>query len=96
MKKQFIVAGIGTEIGKTFISSVLVEALQADYWKPIQSGGLDFSDTDTVKSLVSIKNNTFFQKPIASMNHCLHMQPQPWMALLLSCQKYSCQSLNET
>lgn len=60
MKKQFIVAGIGTEIGKTFISSVLVEALQADYWKPIQSGGLDFSDTDTVKSLVSIKNNTFF------------------------------------
>ncbi|MDI9870632.1 dethiobiotin synthase [Flectobacillus roseus] len=60
MKKQFIVAGIGTEIGKTFISSVLVEALQADYWKPIQSGGLDFSDTHTVKSLVSIKNNTFF------------------------------------
>ena len=60
MKKQFIVAGIGTEIGKTFISSVLVEALQADYWKPIQSGGLDFSDTDTVKSLVSVTNNTFF------------------------------------
>lgn len=60
MKKQFIVAGIGTEIGKTFISSVLVEALQADYWKPIQSGGLDFSDTDTVKSLVSAPNNTFF------------------------------------
>lgn len=60
MKKQFIVAGIGTEIGKTFISSVLVEALQADYWKPIQSGGLDFSDTDTVKSLVSVSNNTFF------------------------------------
>lgn len=62
MKKQFIVAGIGTEIGKTFISSVLVEALQADYWKPIQSGGLDFSDTDTVKSLVSVSNNTFFSE----------------------------------
>lgn len=50
---QLIVAGIGTEIGKTLVSAVLVEALQADYWKPIQSGALDDSDTDTVRRLVS-------------------------------------------
>ncbi len=53
MNKQLIVAGIGTEIGKTVASAVLVEALQADYWKPIQSGGLDDSDTDTVRRLIS-------------------------------------------
>lgn len=52
-KSKIIVAGIGTEIGKTVASAVLVEALQADYWKPIQSGGLDDSDTDTVRRLVS-------------------------------------------
>ena len=51
--RQLIVAGIGTEIGKTVASAVLVEALQADYWKPIQSGALDDSDTDTVRRLVS-------------------------------------------
>ncbi|AKD57980.1 dethiobiotin synthase [Spirosoma radiotolerans] len=52
-KQTLIVAGIGTEIGKTIASAVLVEALQADYWKPIQSGGLDDSDTDTVRRLIS-------------------------------------------
>ena len=53
MPFQLIVAGIGTEIGKTVASAVLVEALKADYWKPIQSGALDDSDTDTVRRLVS-------------------------------------------
>jgi dethiobiotin synthetase len=59
MKHQYIIAGISTEIGKTFISSILTEALQADYWKPVQSGALDFTDTDTVKSLIS-NNKTVF------------------------------------
>ncbi|GAB2554338.1 dethiobiotin synthase [Spirosoma aerophilum] len=57
--KQLIVAGIGTEIGKTVASAVVVEALQADYWKPIQSGGLDDSDTDTVRRLIS-NTRSFF------------------------------------
>jgi dethiobiotin synthetase len=59
MKQQYIVAGIGTEIGKTFISSILTEALQADYWKPVQSGALDFTDSDTVKSLISNPKTVF-------------------------------------
>lgn len=47
MKKTLFVTGIGTEIGKTIISSVLVQALKADYWKPVQAGDLD--DTDSHK-----------------------------------------------
>jgi dethiobiotin synthetase len=47
--KRIVIAGIGTEIGKTFISSVIVEALQADYWKPVQAGSLDQTDTDFVR-----------------------------------------------
>ena len=50
---QFIVAGIGTEIGKTVVSAIVVEALQADYWKPVQSGALEDSDTETVRRLIS-------------------------------------------
>ena len=50
---QFFVAGISTEIGKTVVSAILVEALKADYWKPIQSGALEDSDTETVRRLIS-------------------------------------------
>lgn len=55
MKKplHLVVAGIGTEIGKTVASAVLTEALQADYWKPIQSGDLTDSDRRTIQSLIS-------------------------------------------
>ncbi|MVM39823.1 dethiobiotin synthase [Spirosoma sp. HMF3257] len=63
MSPQLIVAGIGTEIGKTVASAVLVEALKADYWKPIQSGELANSDTDVVRGLVS--NPTSFFHPEA-------------------------------
>ena len=50
---RVIVAGTGTEIGKTVVSAILVEALNADYWKPIQSGELENSDTNTVRQLIS-------------------------------------------
>ncbi|GAB2570198.1 dethiobiotin synthase [Spirosoma areae] len=56
---QLIVAGIGTEVGKTIASAVLVEALQADYWKPVQSGALEDSDTNTVRQLVSNRTSVF-------------------------------------
>src|SRR6202000_3413555 len=52
-KKLLFVTGIGTGIGKTVVSAVLTEKLKADYWKPVQSGDLDNSDTLKVKSLVS-------------------------------------------
>ena len=35
---QFFITGIGTEIGKTVVSAIVTEDLQADYWKPVQSG----------------------------------------------------------
>ncbi|MBS1531698.1 MAG: dethiobiotin synthase [Bacteroidetes bacterium] len=52
-KQSIFVTGIGTGIGKTIVSAVLVEKLKADYWKPVQSGDLDNSDTLTVQNLVS-------------------------------------------
>ena len=47
------VTGISTEVGKTVASAIVVEALQADYWKPIQAGDLDSSDSHKVEGLIS-------------------------------------------
>ncbi|WP_373551416.1 dethiobiotin synthase [Haliscomenobacter sp.] len=53
MRHQYFVTGIGTEIGKTIVSAILTEALHADYWKPIQSGDLDNSDSLKIQRWVS-------------------------------------------
>lgn len=55
----FFVTGIGTDIGKTVVSAILVEALRADYWKPIQSGDAANSDTQKVENLVSNTASVF-------------------------------------
>jgi dethiobiotin synthetase len=60
--QKFFVTGIGTHVGKTIVSAVLVEALQADYWKPIQAGDLDNSDTQKVQRLVSNAKSTFHKE----------------------------------
>ncbi|MDI9358189.1 MAG: dethiobiotin synthase [Phycisphaerales bacterium] len=51
--QPIFVSGIGTDIGKTVASAVLVESLSADYWKPIQSGIAQGTDTSKVQSLIS-------------------------------------------
>ncbi|MFD1256539.1 dethiobiotin synthase [Mucilaginibacter terrae] len=58
-KAPLFVTGIGTDVGKTVVSAILVEKLKADYWKPIQSGDLNNSDTMKVRSLISNKESQF-------------------------------------
>jgi dethiobiotin synthetase len=43
--KRFVVAGIGTNVGKTVVSAVLAELFAAAYWKPVQAGDLEDSDS---------------------------------------------------
>lgn len=50
---KIFVTGISTEVGKTLASAILVEALEADYWKPIQAGDLDNSDSHKIECLIS-------------------------------------------
>ncbi|NVK66620.1 MAG: dethiobiotin synthase [Flavobacteriales bacterium] len=51
MNKQYIITGIGTDVGKTVVSAIVAEALQATYWKPVQAGDLDNSDSIKVEKL---------------------------------------------
>ncbi len=50
---RIFVTGIGTEIGKTISSAIICKALDAEYFKPIQAGDLDFTDADKVNSYQS-------------------------------------------
>ena len=54
MPKQFIIAGIGTEIGKTLISAIFTQGLQADYWKPVQSGNPEEADALFIKQMTQV------------------------------------------
>ncbi len=56
---KLFITGISTDVGKTIASAIIVEALQADYWKPIQAGDLENSDTHKVQSLISNTQSQF-------------------------------------
>lgn len=51
--KRIFVTGISTGVGKTIAAAIIAETLQADYWKPVQAGDLDDSDSMKVKGLLS-------------------------------------------
>ncbi|PIP92630.1 MAG: dethiobiotin synthase [Bdellovibrio sp. CG11_big_fil_rev_8_21_14_0_20_39_38] len=48
----FFVTGISTDVGKTIFSAILANALQANYWKPVQCGNLDASDSVLITNLI--------------------------------------------
>ena len=57
---KLFITGISTDVGKTITSAIVVEALEADYWKPVQAGDLDNSDTHKVKSQISNSKSQFY------------------------------------
>jgi dethiobiotin synthetase len=52
MKPRFVVTGTDTGIGKSVFSAALTQALSARYWKPVQSGIEDETDTQFVERMV--------------------------------------------
>lgn len=51
--QQIIITGISTDVGKTVVSAIVAEALKASYWKPVQAGDLDNSDSIKVNNYTS-------------------------------------------
>lgn len=51
--KPLFITGIGTGIGKTLVSAIITQALQAHYWKPVQAGFNNGTDSLTVQQLVT-------------------------------------------
>src|SRR5438445_7673294 len=54
MSHHFLITGTSNGVGKTVLSALLCAALDAVYWKPIQTGTLEGSDRVTVMRLAGI------------------------------------------
>jgi dethiobiotin synthetase len=59
---RFVITGTDTGIGKTVFSAALADALGACYWKPIQSGLDEETDSDTVLRLGRIPPQRIFRE----------------------------------
>lgn len=51
--QTIFITGIGTDVGKTIVAAIMVEALQADYWKPVQAGFDEGTDSEFIRSVTS-------------------------------------------
>jgi dethiobiotin synthetase len=51
--KPIVITGIGTGIGKTVAAAIITEALQGDYWKPVQAGFENGTDSEWIRSVLS-------------------------------------------
>lgn len=49
---KLFITGIGTDVGKTITSAIITQSLEADYWKPIQAGDLDNSDSHKIQRYI--------------------------------------------
>ena len=63
--KDIFITGIDTDVGKTIVSSIFVEAFQYDYWKPIQCGNLENSDSKKISSLIQNKTSCIHKEAYA-------------------------------
>jgi dethiobiotin synthetase len=71
-QKILFITGIGTEVGKTVCSAILTKYFNADYWKPIQSGDLHFSDSMKIKNWVGenvVIHSETYQLQLAASLH---------------------------
>lgn len=59
---RYFITAIDTDSGKTLVSAIFCEALNADYWKPIQAGFP--RDTETVRDLVSNRESRFHDESV--------------------------------
>jgi dethiobiotin synthetase len=50
---KIFITGISTDVGKTIASAIITQALEADYWKPVQAGDLNDSDSHKIQKYIS-------------------------------------------
>jgi dethiobiotin synthetase len=62
MSNACIIAGTDTDVGKTVFSAMLMLALDASYWKPVQCGVVDGVDTKTVQNYTGLPQERFFSE----------------------------------
>jgi dethiobiotin synthetase len=69
---EFFVTATDTEIGKTFISAMLMLGLQGHYWKPIRTGAPPYAeqtDTEWVQMQTKLSDDRFFPEAYLLKHH---------------------------
>lgn len=84
------ITGIGTGIGKTVVAAIVAEALQADYWKPVQAGFADGTDSEWVESVISNPNSRILPEA-----YKLSMAASPHLAARAQDVNISLQSIKD-
>lgn len=64
---KLFITGIGTDVGKTIASAIITQSLEADYWKPVQAGDLDNSDSHKIQRYIS-NNKTVIHENSYKLN----------------------------
>jgi len=87
---KLFITGIGTDVGKTIASAIITQALEADYWKPIQAGDLDNSDSHKIQKYIS--NN---KTQIHSNSYKLNTPASPHLAAAIDRVSIDIKQINE-
>ena len=64
---KLFITGIGTDVGKTIASAIITQSLEANYWKPVQAGDLDNSDSHKIQRYIS-NNKTVIHENSYKLN----------------------------
>ena len=62
---RLVVCGTDTDVGKTVVSALLVQGLQATYWKPVQSGLEGGGDRQRVIDLLQLPEHRWIPETYA-------------------------------
>ena len=70
MSRAFVVTGTDTGIGKTVFAAALTGALGASYWKPVQAGLDDGSDSARVAELAGVPPESILPEAYRLITPC--------------------------
>ncbi|MCC6598696.1 MAG: ATP-dependent dethiobiotin synthetase BioD [Alphaproteobacteria bacterium] len=62
MSEQCVITGTDTDVGKTVVSAMLMLALGASYWKPVQCGLAGGVDTKAVQRMTQLPASRFLEE----------------------------------
>lgn len=74
MMKPVFISGTGTGIGKTVVAAIVTEALHGIYWKPVQAGTSEETDTEWVQKILGDPSR------VAKEKYTLKMPASPHIA----------------
>ncbi|NOX25627.1 MAG: dethiobiotin synthase [Deltaproteobacteria bacterium] len=70
---QFFITGTDTGVGKTVVSAILLAGLSYKYWKPVQCGLLEATDTEVIKNITGLHDGHFlpekYRLPVSASPH---------------------------